>query len=81
MKNESFEFMSRLCVNFSHNHNALAAQEMNLIILLLNVAHKKQLDQYWYHSTIYISTANILSIISQLLNEKNVSYVIQLGID
>jgi len=69
MKNESFEFMSRLCVNFSHNHNALAAQEMNLIILLLNVAHKKQLDQYWYHSTIYISTANILSIISQLLNE------------
>lgn len=81
MKNESFEFMSRLCVNFSHNHNALAAQEMNLIILLLNVAHKKQLDQYWYHSTIYISTANILSIISQLINEKNVSYVIQLGID
>ena len=71
MKNESFEFMSRLCVNFSHNHNALAAQEMNLIILLLNVAHKKQLDQYWYHSTIYISTANILSIISQLLNKNN----------
>jgi len=69
MKNESFEFMSRLCVNFSHNHYALAVQEMNLIILLLNVAHKKQLDQYWYHSTIYISTANILSIISQLLNK------------
>ena len=69
MKNESFEFMSRLCVNFSHNHDVLAIQEMNLIILLLNVAHKNQLDQYWYHATIYISTANILSIISQLLNE------------
>ena len=69
MKNESLEFMGRLCINFGHNHYALAVQEMNLIILLLNVAHKKQLDQYWYHSTIYISTANILSIISQLLNK------------
>ena len=67
MKNESLEFMSRLCINLSHNHYALEFHEKNLVISLLNVVHKNQLDQYWYHTIIYISLANILSINSQHL--------------
>ena len=67
MKNESLEFISRLCINFCHNHCALEFHEKNLIISLLNVVHKNQLDQYWYRTIIYISLANILSINSQCL--------------
>ena len=67
MKNESLEFMGRLCINLGHNHYALEFHEKNLVISLLNVVHKNQLDQYWYHTIIYISLANILSINSQCL--------------
>ncbi|MCX8650774.1 hypothetical protein J3U21_10710 [Gilliamella sp. B2776] len=67
MKNELFEFINQLYLNFIHNHYALKGDGMNLILSLLPVVHNEQLNRYWYNAIIYISVANILSANSQLL--------------